>query len=242
MTGRLGVFTAAISWMSSPAAVILDFDGVIVKSNFVKHKAMLSLFDGYPAQQDIISSYILAHGGVRRDAKIRHILGSILWIHVQESAVQDLLARYAEKLQQLLAAAPLVDGIEAFLRQAGHLFYVSSSAPKVEVREQLSRHGLDACFADVFSADTPKAVALGQISARHPDAACVFFGDSVGDWEAALEANVAFVAVISERDNFASLPVVKLVDFASPSAVHSSIQSALTLVQNTNRSLHQRRP
>jgi beta-phosphoglucomutase-like phosphatase (HAD superfamily) len=227
--------------MSSLATVVLDLDGVIIRSNFVKHEAMLSLFDDYPAQQDIISSYILAHGGVRRDAKIRHILGNILCAQAQECALRGLLARYAEKLEQLLAAAPLVDGVEAFVREAGHLFYVSSSAPNVEVREQLSRRGLDACFAEVFGADTPKAVALRRISARHPDTACVFFGDSLGDWEAALEANVAFVAVISERDNFVNLPVVKLVDFASRSAVQSSIQSALTLVQNASCSLHRRR-
>jgi len=49
--------------------VVLDLDGVIVKSNFVKHDAMLSLFDAYPEKHHQISSYILANGGVRRDLK-----------------------------------------------------------------------------------------------------------------------------------------------------------------------------
>jgi hypothetical protein len=49
--------------------VVLDLDGVIVKSNFVKHDAMLSLFDAYTEKHHQISSYILANGGVRRDLK-----------------------------------------------------------------------------------------------------------------------------------------------------------------------------
>jgi phosphoglycolate phosphatase-like HAD superfamily hydrolase len=132
-------------------------------------------------------------------------------------------------LKHLLAVVPMVEGVEAFLGDRGYTFYLSSSAPEAEVSEQLSRRNLDNYFAAVFGAGTPKATALRQVAARHPTMVPVFFGDSIGDWEAAKEARVAFVAVVSERDNFVGYQVAKLVDFTSPASVQANIQSALLL-------------
>ena len=213
--------------LSRPVAVVLDLDGVILKSNFIKHQAMLSLFADRRTEQDAISAYILANGGVRRDDKIRHILKNILGTEPAESIVATLLSRYAHHLEQLLAVAPLVEGVEEFLAAGGHPFYVSSSAPEAEVNAQLSRRRLDRYFAAVFAAGTRKASALRQVSARHPDMVTVFFGDSIGDWEAAREGDAAFVAVVSERDNFAGHPVTRLADFASLPSVQTSMHSAV---------------
>lgn len=207
--------------------VVLDLDGVIIKSNFVKHKAMLSLFDAHPRERNQISEFILASGGVRRDEKISHILKNILNIQAVEATLARHLSRYAEELEQSLATAQLVEGVEDFLATGGHSFYVCSSAPESELREQLARHNLASYFAAAYGAGTPKASALRQVSATHPETATVFFGDSVGDWEAAKEAKVAFVGVLSERDNFANLSITKLLNFASLASVHHAIQSAV---------------
>jgi phosphoglycolate phosphatase-like HAD superfamily hydrolase len=210
--------------------IVLDLDGVIVKSNIAKHDAMLSLFEGHPEKRNQVSSYILANGGVRRDHKLRHILTKIFEVKLAEDTLSSYLFEYAHKLESLLAAAPLVEGVEDFLANRDHSFnfYVSSSAPEAEVKDQLSRRGLAGHFKAVFSANTPKEIALRQVSSRHPGQITVFFGDSVGDWNAAREAGVAFVAVISERDNFAGLPVTKLSDFMSIPAVLSAINAALS--------------
>gem|GEM_PF-175208 len=208
--------------------VVLDLDGVIVKSNFVKHDAMLSLFDGYPEKQHQISSYILANGGVRRDLKLRHILKNIVDVPLAEDTLSSYLSKYARRLENLLADAPMVEGVESFLadRDQSFCFYVSSSAPEAEVQDQLFRRGLSDRFQAVFCADTEKEIALRRVSARHPDKLTVFFGDSVGDLNAARQAGVAFVAVINERDNFAGLPVIKLSDFTSMPAVLTAMSAA----------------
>jgi beta-phosphoglucomutase-like phosphatase (HAD superfamily) len=208
--------------------VVLDLDGVIVKSNFAKHDAMLSLFDGRPEKRNQISSYILANGGVRRDHKLRHILTNIVEVPLAEDTLSSYLSKYARKLESLLATAPMVEGVESFLanRDQSFCFYVSSSAPEAEVQDQLSRRGLSGRFQALFGADTAKEIALRQVSARHPDEVTVFFGDSVGDWNAAREAGVAFVAVINERDNFVGLPVIKLSDFTSMPTVLTAMNAA----------------
>ena len=95
------------------------------------------------------------------------------------------------------------------------------------MRDQLGRRGLHAHFAAVYGGDTPKADALREIVRRHPGAEMVFFGGSIGDREAAREAGVAFVAVVSERDNFPAQGVTKLVDFARPAAIEVALKAAL---------------
>jgi len=49
----------------------------------------------------------------------------------------------------------------------------------------------------------------------------------VGDYEAACQAGVAFVAVVCERDNFQGMRVVKLRDFAHRSTVELAMGEAV---------------
>lgn len=203
--------------------IVLDLDGVILQTNLLKHRAMLSLFEDCPDEQGAISEYILGNGGVRRDVKIAHILRRF----TRRSSADDLeqyLSAYAAKLEHLLRQAPLVPGVREFLG-SDRSFFVSSSAPELEVESQLRSRDLWSCFNGVFGSTTPKAMALSKVhqtSGYRP----VFFGDSSPDLDAALEAGAAFVAVVFERDNFVGVPVVKLSDFTSPERVQHCIDAA----------------
>jgi len=206
--------------------IALDLDGVIIKSNFIKYRAMLSLFSHRTDFQECISEYILTHGGVSRREKLTEIISNILGQKVDDEILSDYLNRYAQALDHEISIAPLVDGVSDFLDRREHQFYVCSSAPESEVHDQLSGRNLLACFSQVFASDTPKAVALKKISELHKGN-IVFFGDSIGDLEAAKQADVAFIAVIAERDNFADYGVVKLKDFTSFSIVQNCVEQAL---------------
>ena len=207
-------------------AAVFDLDGVIVKTNFVKHAAMLSLFADHPEQQGAISAFILANGGVPRRAKLAHLLRHHLRAEPTDALLNEYLHRYAIQLEHQLAVAPMVEGVGEFI--AGHpgTCYVCSSAPDVEVREQVARRSLGRHFAAVYGGATPKPDALRAIAASPPNRSVVFFGDSVGDYEASREAGVAFVGVVCERDNFQELPVVKLRDFAHPAIVEQAMRCA----------------
>ncbi|MEJ8839717.1 HAD family hydrolase [Ramlibacter sp. AN1133] len=202
--------------------IVLDLDGVVLQTNLLKHRAMLSLFEDCP-EQSAISEYILSNVGVRRDVKIAHILRTF----ARGSATDDLghyLVAYAGKLEQLLRSAPLVPGVEDFLR-SDRSFFLSSSAPEPEIELQLRSRGLWSRFERVFGASKPKAMALSEVhqaSGSRP----VFFGDSPPDLDAAVEAGASFVAVVFERDNFAGVPVVKLPDFTSAERVQYCIDAA----------------
>jgi phosphoglycolate phosphatase-like HAD superfamily hydrolase len=204
--------------------IVLDLDGVVLQTNFVKHSAMLSLFEVNDDRKEEISEYILSNVGVRRDRKISHILRSIL------NYPPDLLPKYVDsysaKLEQALLAAPLVPGVMDFVQNSGYSFYLSSSAPEPEIDMQLRSRGLLGFFQATFGASTPKSEALSSIRAEWSPLRPVFFGDSIGDMEAAVAAQTPFVAVICERDNFGSIPVRKLRDFTLVDDVHDCISAA----------------
>lgn len=212
--------------MSVIAAAVFDLDGVIVKTNLVKHAAMLSLFADHPEQQGAIGEFILANGGVPRRAKLAHLLWNHLRTEPTDMLLSEYLRRYAIQLEQQLAVAPMVEGVAEFIARYSGARYVCSSAPEAEVHEQVSRRSLGSHFAAVYGDATSKPDALRAIAASHPSQPVVFFGDSVGDYEASREAGVGFVGVVCERDNFESMPVVKLQDFAHRPAVEQAMLRA----------------
>ena len=219
--------TYKIEIMLQVQVVVLDLDGVIVKSNLIKYRAMLALFTAFPAHSEVISTFILANGGVPRQEKLTAILAEILGLQVTPALIADYLQRYDHQLADLLRAVPLVEGVADFVASGDYHCYVSSSAPEAEVESHLVRTALRPHFAAIFGRSTPKATALTTIKQRHPGATVVFFGDAVGDLRAAQVANVPFIGVICERDNFGGYDVVKLQDFSDKAAVQQCIDAAI---------------
>ena len=208
--------------------IVFDLDGVIVQTLLVKYRAMLSLFGDHTDQRDAIAQYILANGGVPRRTKLAYLLKNHVRTEPTDALLSGYLQRYASELEHQLALAPMVPGVEPFIAQYPGTRYVCSSAPEAEVHDQISRRALSHHFAAVYGSNTLKSTALRAIAAAHPGQPIVFFGDYVGDWEAANQAGVAFVGVTSERDNFRGLPVLKLQDFSSPKAVKEAILQSVT--------------
>ena len=96
-------------------AVVLDLDGVILKTNRINYRALLSLFAAYPDQQPRISDYILAHGGIPRRENLLTTLRDLLQTPPTAALLTHDLQRYAGALEDELAVTPLVEDIETFL-------------------------------------------------------------------------------------------------------------------------------
>jgi phosphoglycolate phosphatase-like HAD superfamily hydrolase len=208
------------------SAIVLDMDGVLLRTNDAKYRAMLGLFERFPDKTPAISQFILRNGGVPRAEKLRYILESIVGVVASEAMVGEYLVKYQHALEGALSAAPFVSGVKDFLRACECPLYLCSSAPAEEVARQLSARHLQGYFAEVFDGRTPKDRALKHIAGRHGNAGIVFFGDSLGDLAAAQSAGVPFVAVIAEWDNFGERTVVKLRDFTDRDAIERCISEA----------------
>jgi len=211
---------------SAASAIVLDMDGVLLRTNDAKYRAMLGLFERHPEKVPAISQFILRNGGVPRAEKLKHILESIVGIVASEAMVDEYLVKYQHALEGALSAAPFVSGMKDFLSACECPLYLCSSAPAEEVARQLSLRQLQGYFAEVFDGRTPKDRALKHIAHRHGNTRIVFFGDSLGDLAAAESAGVPFVAVIAEWDNFVERAVVKLRDFTDLDSIKQCISEA----------------
>ena len=211
---------------NAASAIVLDMDGVLLRTNDAKYRAMLGLFEGHPEKTTAISQFILRNGGVPRAEKLKHILESIVGIAASEALVDEYLVRYQHALEGALSAASFVPGVEDFLSACECPLYLCSSAPAGEVAQQLAARHLQGYFAEVFDGRTPKDRALKHIAHRHGNKGIVFFGDSPGDLVAAQSAGVPFVAVVAEWDNFVERTVVKLRDFTDREAIRRCISEA----------------
>jgi phosphoglycolate phosphatase-like HAD superfamily hydrolase len=220
--------------MSERFVVVLDLDGVICRSNFIKHRAMLALFADCPDKYAAVDAYIFANRGVARRDKLVEIFETIIGVEATQERLARYLERYAKSLETSLAVTPLVAGVKELLIRGNHVFYVSSTAPEEEVHDQLARNNLLHCFIRVYGSHTPKAIALAEISGRHAEEGVVFFGDSPGDLGAARETGVAFVGVTSDGDNFKGLDIVKLEDFGSLDMVDQAMRAAIRVRRGTS--------
>jgi phosphoglycolate phosphatase-like HAD superfamily hydrolase len=209
------------------SAIALDMDGVLLRSNDAKYRAMLGLFERHPTKTTVISQFILRSGGVPRAEKLKYILESIVGIVPSQATLNEYLAKYEQSLEEALSAASFVSGVRDFLSDCECPLYLCSSAPAGEVARQLSARHLQSYFAEVFDGRTPKDEALKYIAHRHGRKGTVFFGDSLGDLAAAQSAGVSFVAVVAEWDNFVERSVVKLRDFADRDNIRRCLLEAV---------------
>lgn len=176
-------------------ALVFDFDGVILDSVSLKHRAFATIFPEYPQHLDQIIAYNASQPGVPRLDKIRHVCAQILHCPDDDATIARFLQRYANALEKSAGQAVLVPGVQAFLAATHLPKFICSSAPQAEVQQMVSQHGIDHHFVDIFGFPERKSQVLQKLKQRYPK--LIFFGDAVADYEAAQSAGAVFIGVIN---------------------------------------------
>lgn len=182
--------------------IILDCDGVLLESVDIKTQAYRSLFADFPEHLDTIVSYHLAHGGLSRVEKIKHIYRSILGYALSATKLTELCDRFAALSLNQVLAAPLVQGTREFLDTYHcrlHLF-VASGTPQQELEVILSRKGLRGYFTAVFGSPLSKVEIIGRILSGWAltPSKVLAVGDAPTDLEAAAAHGIRFIARVKE--------------------------------------------
>ena len=110
----------------------------------------------------------------------------------------------------------MTEGLQEFLQEAPCKKYVCSAAPPEEVREQLDHHGIKKMFEGVYAHPHRKADVLRELKQRSGKGV-IFWGDTIRDYQAALEAGVLFIGVerYDKADVFVGLEVPIIANFAA---------------------------
>lgn len=180
------------------AAVVFDFDGVLVESLDIKTQAFADLYRSYG---DTIVRQVVAfhraHGGVSRFDKIRHFEHAFLGRRVVEEEILKKAGVFSQLVEDAVIDCPEVSGTTELLRFLSSQLpcFVASATPEPELRRIVHRRGWSDFFSGVFGAPATKKEILRNILhlTRKPANACLMVGDAKTDFEAASQSGLQFV-------------------------------------------------
>jgi phosphoglycolate phosphatase-like HAD superfamily hydrolase len=185
--------------MTSLAAIVFDFDGVIVESADVKTDAFVELFAAHgPAVQDQVKAHHLANMGISRFVKFAWIYENVLRQPLAEADSALLGEKFSALALDKVLAAPFVPGAESALAALAPRFplFVASGTPQGELDLIVDRRGLRERFREVHGTPREKPAILADLMLRHklsPDQV-LFVGDGLSDYKAAAATGVGFLA------------------------------------------------
>lgn len=177
--------------------VVLDCDGVILESVDAKTRAFAELFA--PFGEDISRAAVahhLAHGGLSRFEKFRHVFRAHLGRELPKDEEAALGERFTELCYREVLGSDFVPGAREFLDAAlGRLpLYVASGTPQEELREIFRARRLADRFQGVYGSPDTKETLLRRILAAEgarPEEA-LMVGDSSTDLLAAKAVGTRF--------------------------------------------------
>lgn len=218
--GPLAALRAAGLAGSRPAALLLDFDGVIVDSIAIKVDAYAQVYEGESAESlAAIREHQRTHGGVTRRIKFRHFERDVFGRSVTDERIEALSAAFTRIVHEAVVACPLIPGALDLLERAhGHArLHVVSGTPQEELDDIVARRGLARYFASVHGAPANKPDTFAALlAASGLDAARMLaVGDALTEYEAARDLGIPFLGVATpgEPDVFpAGVPVVATLD------------------------------
>lgn len=177
-----------------------DFDGVILDSVNVKTIAFRKLFEPFGKEiQNQVVEYHLAHGGVSRYEKFRHLYRNLLQRDITDEMVEKLDTRMNQITMKEIMKVDFIPGMPAFLENhyREKECYILSATPQEEIREIVRLRDLERYFRGVFGSPVKKGEHMKKIltDEGYSPSTCVMFGDASSDEEAAVQNMVDFIGI-----------------------------------------------
>lgn len=186
-------------------AIVLDFDGVILESVYIKTRAFCSLFQDHPSK---ISEIVRIHremAGISRFEKFKIIYRDVLQKPLTESETERLGREFSAFVVDDMGTCPFVPGAKEFLEEQSRRLpiFIVSGTPEDELKEIVARRNLGKYCRGVHGSPRSKDVLLRQVLAGNSwqPRDVVFVGDAMTDYQAASEVGVHFVARVADGES-----------------------------------------
>ena len=184
-------------------AIFFDFDGVIVDSTRIKTNTFSKMFREFGDEivQKVLTHH-LQHGGISRVEKIATYYEDFLGKPLTREALMELCDQFSLMVTDQVVKSDWIAGAEIFLENYfAHLpLYVVSGTPEPELHEIIARRGMGHYFQEVMGSPIQKPEHVNRIIKEQGYAKnrCVFVGDALTDYHAAVETGLKFVGVQGE--------------------------------------------
>lgn len=197
--------------------LLWDFDGVIMDSNPVRTYGFQEVLKEYPADQlNELITYHKQNGGLPRYDKFRYFFEKIRGEQVSSQEIARLSARFSEiMLARLLDPSLLIPDSVAFIKAnyKNFMMHVVSGSDQTELRVICDHLDLTQYFVSIVGSPVLKPRLTGQIlkTYNYNKYEVAFIGDSVNDYDAAVENGIDFWGYNNKRLlNLSKLYIKKL--------------------------------
>lgn len=191
--------------------LIFDCDGVILNSNSLKNSVFeeLTLEWGQEAADRFVSFVSESRGQSRFDLFehfVRGILPAMGYVHpfnYQSRLIARLISNFSGMVSECLLQCERVEGLHDLRQQFGtQTWLVASAGMADEIRNVFEKKKiLDLFDGGIFGAPSPKPDIFRRLKAagtiKQPS---VFLGDSISDYEAAVQSDIGFIFVSGWTD------------------------------------------
>ena len=185
--------------MKLPEILIYDFDGVICDSVNIKTEAFVEMYLPYGIEiQEKVETYHLNHGGISRFEKFRYFESQLLGNKVTEAKINDLANRFSALVKEKVIAANYIPGALDFLKNNKHKRqFICTGTPENEILEIIKAKEIDSYFEKAYGSPSSKSSIIRTILryCNKSSDDCIFFGDAMTDYNAALECKIPFVGI-----------------------------------------------
>jgi HAD superfamily hydrolase (TIGR01549 family) len=194
--------------MLNPEVIIYDFDGVICDSVNVKTEAFVELYKSYgPEIQAQIKEYHLLNGGISRLEKFRYFQSVLLKKNVSENDIIKLSDQFSALVKEKVIASEYIKGAYQFIKKnAFKKQFICTGTPETEILEISDRKGISSFFQQIYGSPKTKTeiinIILTQTKVKRDT--CIFFGDSMTDYNAAQICDISFIGIENPETTFPS--------------------------------------
>lgn len=179
---------------------VFDCDGVLIDSNGVKSRAFYeaALPYGEKAAVELVAYHQRA-GSIGRDARWRYFFDHILGRAPEEGELEELMAKCTRSIRRQTREAPLVAGVERYLRTLRRrraACVVVSGIEEGELREILEERALTTFFEGAWGGPRTKGVLLRDLICTGEVARpALYYGDAEDDYLSARNNGLDFIWV-----------------------------------------------
>lgn len=177
--------------------IFFDFDGVLAESVNIKTEAFRQLYLSYGEEfAQRVVDYHEANGGISRFEKIKVFNGEWLGEAITEEKIQSLADGFSDLVMEGVINSPEVKGASDFLNSANEYEkYIITGTPTLEIIPILKQRKMFHFFEGVYGSPENKDFWVKEIltTKNISPEECVFIGDALTDYNAALSNAITFV-------------------------------------------------
>jgi phosphoglycolate phosphatase-like HAD superfamily hydrolase len=177
--------------------LLFDFDGVLAESVDIKTQAFRKMYlsHGDEFAQRVVDFHE-ANGGVSRYEKFKIFNGEWLGEEITPKKIDDLANIFSDLVLDGVVNADEVTGAKEFLDSSSqYIKFIITGTPTIEIKPILKRRGMDHYFKEAFGSPEKKGYWVQHILKTENISSdeCVFIGDALADFNAAIENNIDFI-------------------------------------------------